>query len=145
MSRCGLKEFECLRAGECDYERVARPEYSVARPTDLNYQSSWELYVVMGPSDWKTSSWVEKVGQPIELSKSARDVVLAIDISGSMDARDFQTPAGETLQRLQGVKNVVGSFIEGREGDRMALIVFGSKAYVQSPLTQDLQTIGPAT
>ena len=84
----------------------------------------------------------EKVGQPIELSKSARDVVLAIDISGSMDARDFQTPAGETLQRLQGVKNVVSSFIDGREGDRMALIVFGSRAYVQSPLTQDLQTIG---
>ncbi len=84
----------------------------------------------------------EKVGQPIELSKSARDVVLAIDISGSMDARDFQTPAGETLQRLQGVKNVVSSFIEGREGDRIALIVFGSRAYVQSPLTQDLQTIG---
>jgi Ca-activated chloride channel family protein len=83
----------------------------------------------------------ERVGAPVEVTRSARDVVLAIDISGSMDARDFATPDGESKQRLEAVRDVVRTFVEGREGDRMALIVFGSKAYVQAPLTEDLATI----
>ncbi|MFC3612310.1 VWA domain-containing protein [Lutimaribacter marinistellae] len=83
----------------------------------------------------------ERVGEPVEITKAARDVVLAIDISGSMDARDFETPEGERMQRLAGVREVVRTFVEAREGDRMALIVFGSKAYVQAPLTEDLPTI----
>jgi len=68
-------------------------------------------------------------------------VVLAIDISGSMDARDFATPGGVRKQRLAGVRDVVSAFVAGREGDRMALIVFGSAAYLQAPLTDDLETI----
>jgi Ca-activated chloride channel family protein len=83
----------------------------------------------------------ERVGEAVEITKAARDVVLAIDISGSMDARDFETPDGERTQRLAGVREVVRAFVEGREGDRMALIVFGTKAYVQAPLTEDLDTI----
>ena len=83
----------------------------------------------------------ERVGAPVEVTRSARDVVLAIDISGSMDARDFAAPDGERKQRLEAVRDVVRAFVQGREGDRMALIVFGSKAYVQAPLTEDLGTI----
>ena len=83
----------------------------------------------------------ERVGEPIEITKAARDVVLAIDISGSMDTRDFAAPDGTRKQRLAAVRDVVRTFVEGRQGDRMALIVFGSKAYVQAPLTEDLATI----
>jgi Ca-activated chloride channel family protein len=83
----------------------------------------------------------ERLGDPVEMNKSARDVILAIDISGSMDAKDFNAPDGTKKQRLEGVRGVVDNFIAGREGDRVALIVFGSKAYVQAPLTEDLQTI----
>lgn len=83
----------------------------------------------------------ERVGAPVTIERAARDVVLAIDISGSMDARDFATPDGDRKQRLAGVRDVVGSFVAGREGDRMALIVFGSAAYLQAPLTDDLDTI----
>lgn len=83
----------------------------------------------------------ERLGEPVEINKSARDVVLAIDISGSMDAKDFVAPGGARKQRLEGVRSVVDDFIAGREGDRMALIVFGSKAYLQAPLTEDLETI----
>ncbi|QDL90407.1 VWA domain-containing protein [Paroceanicella profunda] len=83
----------------------------------------------------------ERVGAPVEITRAARDVVLAIDISGSMDARDFRTPDGAPKQRLAGVREVVSTFVEGREGDRMALIVFGTRAYVQAPLTEDLGTI----
>ncbi len=83
----------------------------------------------------------ERVGKPVERTKAARDVVLAIDISGSMDARDFRGQDGKPVQRFEAVRNVVQTFVEGRDGDRMALIVFGSKAYVQAPLTEDLDTI----
>ncbi|RAI04335.1 hypothetical protein DLJ53_07790 [Acuticoccus sediminis] len=83
----------------------------------------------------------ERVGAPVEITRAARDVVLAIDISGSMDTRDFRDETGAPQQRLAAVRDVVRTFVEGREGDRMALIVFGSKAYVQAPLTEDLDTI----
>ncbi|MDW4497360.1 VWA domain-containing protein [Sulfitobacter sp. D35] len=83
----------------------------------------------------------ERVGDPVTVEKAARDLVLAIDISGSMDARDFAGSDGDNTQRLAGVRSVVDGFVADREGDRMALIVFGTKAYVQAPLTEDLRTI----
>jgi Ca-activated chloride channel family protein len=83
----------------------------------------------------------ERVGEPIEVTKAARDIVLAIDLSGSMDERDFVAEDGSRVQRLEAVKRVVGKFIEAREGDRVALIIFGAKAFVQSPFTEDLQTV----
>ncbi|MEM1429140.1 MAG: VWA domain-containing protein [Pseudomonadota bacterium] len=83
----------------------------------------------------------QRVGAPVEQVKAARDVVLAIDISGSMDTRDFQGPDGAPQQRLEAVQEVVAEFVAGRAGDRIALIVFGSRAYVQAPLTEDLDTI----
>lgn len=83
----------------------------------------------------------ERVGEPVEIEKAARDVVLAIDISGSMDERDFVGRDGERMQRLEAVKRVVGDFVEARDGDRVALIIFGTKAFVQSPFTEDLRTV----
>jgi Ca-activated chloride channel homolog len=83
----------------------------------------------------------EQVGEPIVQDKAARDVMLAIDISGSMDQNDFLNTEGERLQRLDAVKNVVGEFISARDGDRVALIVFGTKAFVQAPFTEDLNSV----
>jgi Ca-activated chloride channel family protein len=80
------------------------------------------------------------VGDAVTREISARDLILAIDISGSMEQRDFRTADGETLTRLDGVKRVIKDFIARRRGDRVALILFGTKAYVQVPFTQDLQT-----
>ncbi|QIE55553.1 VWA domain-containing protein [Pikeienuella piscinae] len=83
----------------------------------------------------------ERIGEPVEVTRAARDVILSIDISGSMDAKDFKMPDGEKRQRLAAVRDVITEFVATREGDRVALIVFGSKAYVQAPLTEDLRTI----
>ncbi|MBY8977159.1 VWA domain-containing protein [Rhodobacteraceae bacterium NNCM2] len=83
----------------------------------------------------------ERIGEPVEMTKAARDLVLAIDISGSMDERDFRDEAGQPLQRLAAVKEIVGEFVERREGDRVSLIVFGSKAFVQAPFTEDLRSV----
>ena len=80
------------------------------------------------------------VGDPITHEVSARDLILAVDISGSMDQSDFRMPNGPTVTRLAGVKQVMNDFIARRHGDRVALILFGTKAYVQVPFTQDLQT-----
>jgi len=80
------------------------------------------------------------VGDPVTREVSARDLILAVDISGSMDQRDFKTKDGATLTRLDGVKRVIRDFIARRKGDRVALILFGTKAYVQVPFTQDLET-----
>lgn len=83
----------------------------------------------------------ERVGEPIEINNAARDIVLAIDISGSMDDRDFVAVDGSRIQRLEAVKRVVSQFVTAREGDRIALIIFGSRAFVQAPFTEDLQTV----
>ena len=90
----------------------------------------WALVVcaLAGPQ------WVE---DPIEQIESARDLMLAIDISQSMDARDFTDAAGERTDRLTAVKEVVEDFIERRPGDRIGLIVFGGGAYPQAPFTLD--------
>lgn len=82
-----------------------------------------------------------RLGPPQNISKANRDVVLAIDISGSMDTVDFPDAEGARQQRFAAVQGVVDDFVTRRDGDRVALIVFGSKAYVQAPLTQDLQTV----
>ncbi len=83
----------------------------------------------------------ERLGEPVVMEKPARDVVLALDISGSMDQRDFLTSSGDRKQRLEAVKDVLRAFIAEREGDRMALIVFGTRAFVQAPFTEDLNSL----
>lgn len=82
------------------------------------------------------------VGKPIEKTQSARDLLLAIDLSQSMETRDFIDPInGNTTDRLNAVKAVVDDFIERRRDDRIGLIVFGSGAFPQTPLTLDHDSV----
>lgn len=76
----------------------------------------------------------EWVGAPIELPRSGRDIILAIDISGSMSTPDMLV-GNKRIDRLSLVKNVARGFVNNRKGDRLGLILFGSKAYLQTPLT----------
>lgn len=78
------------------------------------------------------------LGEPITQVQSARDLMLMVDLSQSMEARDFTDEDGNPVDRLAAVKLVLNDFIENREGDRIGLILFGSKAYLQVPFTQDL-------
>lgn len=66
----------------------------------------------------------------------ARNIMLALDISRSMSTDDFASQRG-TVSRMQGVKSVVSDFIQARGQDRIGLVVFGSSAFLQSPLTLD--------
>ena len=80
------------------------------------------------------------IGEPIELPNSGRDLMLAVDISGSMRIEDMQV--GQAVaRRIDAVKQVGADFIQRRVGDRLGLILFGSNAYVQSPLSFDTGTV----
>ena len=80
------------------------------------------------------------IGEAQPLPTSGRDLLLAVDVSGSMDYPDMHWQ-GEDISRLELVKALFADFIEGRRGDRVGLILFGSRAYLQSPLTFDRQTV----
>jgi Ca-activated chloride channel family protein len=82
----------------------------------------------------------EWLGKPVELPVSGRDLVLAVDLSGSMQTEDFAL-GRQTVDRLTALKAVAGDFIERRQGDRLGLILFGDQAYVQTPLTFDRATV----
>jgi len=79
------------------------------------------------------------IGVPIALPMEGRDLMLAVDISGSMVEQDMVI-GDRVVERLTAVKAVAGDFIERREGDRIGLILFGSQAYLQTPLTFDRET-----
>jgi Ca-activated chloride channel family protein len=76
----------------------------------------------------------------VETQSSGRDIMLTLDISGSMLAIDFRLE-GKRVERLTALKHVVNSFIDGRPGDRFGLVIFGDTTYTQCPLTTDQNTI----
>lgn len=80
------------------------------------------------------------LGEPLPIASSSRNMMLAVDLSGSMEFRDMQLD-GREVNRLTLVKELLGDFIERRHGDRLGLVLFGSQAYVQAPLTHDLQAV----
>lgn len=79
--------------------------------------------------------WLEP---PIERSIPTRDLLLIVDLSGSMDHEDFTDADGQQVDRLTAAKGVLGDFLERREGDRAGLVVFGNSPFLQVPFTIDL-------
>lgn len=80
------------------------------------------------------------LGDPVALPTSGRDLLVAVDISGSMETPDMVVE-GQQIPRIAVVKYVVTEFIERRESDRLGLILFGTQAYLQAPLTFDRPTV----
>ena len=82
----------------------------------------------------------QHVGEPTALPVTGRDLLVAVDLSGSMEEQDFQL-GGEWVDRLTATKAVAREFIERRVGDRIGLILFGRETYLQTPLTFDRETV----
>lgn len=80
------------------------------------------------------------LGEPVGLPASGRDLMLAVDLSGSMNRQDMQLD-GQRATRLEVLKVVFDDFVTRREGDRVGLILFGSNAYLKAPLSFDLKTV----
>lgn len=82
-------------------------------------------------------TWLD---EPITLPNEGRDIMLAVDLSGSMTEQDMAYQ-GLYVDRLTMVKAVLSDFIEQRQGDRLGLILFGDTAFLQTPLTRDVKTV----
>ncbi len=82
----------------------------------------------------------ERIGDELDVPVSGRNLMLAVDLSGSMDQKDFEL-ANRRVDRLTATKAVARDFISRREGDRVGLILFGERAYLQVPLTLDRETV----
>lgn len=95
---------------------------------------SWALLVL-------TAAKPVRVEDPIVQQIAARDMLLLVDLSGSMEERDFTTETGENISRLEAVKAVLNEFIARRSGDRIGLAVFGDAAFPQTSFTEDLDTV----
>lgn len=80
------------------------------------------------------------LGEPITMPQQGRDLMLALDLSGSMEIADMLYN-GQSMNRLDAVKQVVSDFLKRRQGDRIGLILFADAAYQQTPLTFDLVTV----
>jgi Ca-activated chloride channel family protein len=82
----------------------------------------------------------ERIGDELDVPVSGRNLMLAVDLSGSMDQKDFEL-GNRRVDRLTATKAVASDFISRREGDRIGLILFGERAYLQVPLTLDRETV----
>lgn len=80
------------------------------------------------------------LGEELSAPVTGRNLMLAVDLSGSMEVRDF-TLRSRSVNRLTATKAVAGEFLDRREGDRLGLILFGERAYLQAPLTFDRETV----
>lgn len=82
----------------------------------------------------------EKVDQYRQVKNKGHDLMLAVDVSASMQAVDFST-SSKIISRLDVTKDVVSKFVQGRQGDRVGLVIFGENAYLNVPLTLDTVSV----
>lgn len=115
---------------------------AVAQRPDAEQLRNWRFWVA-------AIAWVllvvsaarpERIGDELDVPVSGRNLMLAVDLSGSMDQKDFEL-GNRRVDRLTATKAVASDFISRREGDRIGLILFGERAYLQVPLTLDRETV----
>ena len=125
------------------FEQIAAAAGSEARAGAVILRRRW-LQLLVATLVWfllvAGLAKPEWVGEPIVRTEAARDIMLALDLSGSMDYHDFPGEDGTDISRFEAVQRVVDQFVAERESDRIGLIVFGTKAYLQLPFTRDLET-----
>lgn len=103
-----------------------------------------KVYIILASLAWialvTAAARPQWLGDPISIPSEGRDLMLAVDLSGSMEMEDMAIN-GRTVNRLQMIKYVMDDFIERRVGDRIGLILFGDTTYLQAPLTYDRETV----
>ena len=120
-----LASFDVL-SGRPDREQMLTWRFWVAA-------IAWALLVV-------AAARPERIGDELDIPVAGRNLMLAVDLSGSMDQKDFEL-GNRRVDRLTATKAVASDFIGRREGDRIGLILFGERAYLQVPLTLDRETV----
>ncbi len=82
----------------------------------------------------------QQLGEAVAPPQSGRDLMLAVDLSGSMSEPDMEL-GGDVVDRLTAAKAVLADFLDRRVGDRVGLLVFGQRAYALTPLTRDRDSV----
>lgn len=95
--------------------------------------AAWLLLVVAAAQP----QWM---GPPQSVTSEGRDLMLALDLSGSMSTEDFEV-RGRPIDRFRVVQAVARRFVLDRQGDRVGLVLFGTRAFLQAPVTPDLTTV----
>lgn len=121
----GDRLLEAMKGGHVGEEAVRKTRAWLV-PSLL-----WLLFLVA----LARPQWTEP---PITKELPTRDLLLLVDLSGSMEAEDFTNAQGETVNRLVAVKEVLDEFLTKREGDRVGLVVFGDAPFLQAPFSTDL-------
>jgi Mg-chelatase subunit ChlD len=112
----------------------AETSSAIARPPIIQQCILWACWLLMVLSLARP----QYLEPPISRTIPTRDLLLAVDLSGSMETKDFTNEKGQRVDRLTAVKEVLDDFLKRRKGDRVGLIFFGSAAFVQAPFTEDL-------
>ena len=118
------------------FERLKK--ISASKTTSLHRTSLWSIlawfFLVMAAM---RPVWL---GSPIPVQNNARNIMLALDVSGSMGEEDFDL-RGHPVTRLDMLKILTDDFITSRTGDNVGLVIFGSEAYIYAPLSPDIKTL----
>jgi len=119
--------------------------YGIQLPSQTSKQSTNKRWLlILATTIWLLLVFAamrpQWLGDAVELPLTGRDLMLAVDLSGSMQEEDFILN-GQAVDRLTATKMVAGNFIRKRIGDRLGLILFGERAYLQTPLTFDRDTV----
>ncbi|HEX7342449.1 MAG TPA: VWA domain-containing protein [Rhodanobacteraceae bacterium] len=103
-------------------------------------RSQWLLLALAWLALLTAAARPQWLGPPQPVVHSGRSMMLAVDLSGSMATRDMQLD-GQPVSRFAAVEAIAGEFISRREGDRLGLVLFGSHAYMVTPMTYDLDAV----
>ena len=132
----GVQRQAALRVPQIDDFRFGIDFAESVRPRRWRQWLSLLVWVLLVLA----TSRPQWLGEAIAIPVSGRDLMMAVDLSDSMRTADFKI-GDQQVNRLQATKVVASKFIERREGDRLGLILFGTQAYLQTPLTFDSKTV----
>ena len=126
------------------FSEVAKAVGIAPTPGAVVPRTNW-LQKLLAPLCWAlvvvALARPQYVEPPLQKIEPQRDLLLALDLSQSMDTRDFKDPSGKLITRLEAVRAVVADFVRRRDGDHIGLIVFGDAPYPQVPFTLDHKTV----
>lgn len=122
---------------DIDAVNNARNSANVSRASMLQKLMLMSLYVLVLTALAKP----QYIAEPLSKEISQRELLVSVDLSGSMSVKDFKDANGTKMDRLSAVKLVLSEFFKARKGEKVGLVLFGSSAFVQAPLTQDLKAL----
>jgi Ca-activated chloride channel family protein len=116
-------------------DAVATASHGYGRATGIGVLAwlAWALLCV-------AAARPQQLGDSVQPPQAGRDLMLAVDLSGSMSEEDMAL-GGQTVDRLTAAKAVLADFLDRRVGDRVGLLVFGDRAYLLAPMTTDLASV----